>query len=408
MKSVVFSLVLGTLVASANTAQAVTTNDACTDHFLEANADDACEAHRNYLQQCPSHVFATLSENVVARKCQPVTTSDEDQFTIRDIRSQCVQLAASPYGQTYAEEFPTAGLRASTINRSAAIAACRLAVDAFPEEAGLKTLLATALEMDGRCEEADQLFLRAHDMGDMDALPIRAALAFQTAANAASCDRPADRLLFDLRRSAYSGHPTGMVALSFVILEGSTSSADLREAALVGDALTAFAAPQLEAFGHFILGVSKSVSPLVDNPSYEEAAERLQTAVTLDPDFAEALGLLGYFQLEGLGVSKSPSIAYDLYSAAFERGSATAAFSLAILYEYGEGTETNPERAADLFLTAILFGQENVIDQLPNASRATRRAIQTRMQQAGFYDGPIDGLLGPQSRTALRQMLELR
>ena len=65
----------------------------------------------------------------------------------------------------------------------------------------------------------------------------------------------------------------------------------------------------------------------------------------------------------------------------------------------------DPEAAADLLLRGVASdnGQawSRIAGDTPQVSPDTIRAIQTRLEAAGFYDGAIDGLSGPRLRAAL-------
>ncbi|WOI29383.1 caspase family protein [Sulfitobacter dubius] len=180
-----------------------------------------------------------------------------------------------------------------------------------------------------------------------------------------------------------------------------------------------------------------------DDPRYDPqtAAELLQRAVATGSP--EARFQLAQLYEQGLGVAQDQGRALQLYQAAAERGHAAALNDLGFIHLQGAlGQQANSElaldyfhRAADRRHPAAMFNFAAMIDDgkvsgrgaadaalyLYRALRAgdgtllglmqdepklfnseTRKALQRKLSDFGFYDGAIDGLYGEGTQAAIR------
>lgn len=137
--------------------------------------------------------------------------------------------------------------------------------------------------------------------------------------------------------------------------------------------------------------------------NYDEAKEWIKRAADLGyPMAATHMGELYY---EGLGYRRNPRMAARWFLKATKLGNARAHLLFGDLLELGEGVKRNPVRAAKYVFEAVKRRNRSSIFQMNrNANEWSpefRREFQTLMQEAGVYDGEIDGQFGPQTRQAV-------
>ena len=83
------------------------------------------------------------------------------------------------------------------------------------------------------------------------------------------------------------------------------------------------------------------------------------------------------------------------------QGDGMAMIHLARMHDEGLGVNRSPRDAAKYLLSALKTGAWTVIDQATKFSEDTRRELQTQLQQAGHYRGPIEGRMGAETRAAM-------
>lgn len=113
----------------------------------------------------------------------------------------------------------------------------------------------------------------------------------------------------------------------------------------------------------------------------------------------------------GKGVAMDEAEAVRWYRKAADAGIVEAMQPRARLYDQGRGTAKNPEEAARLTFEAIR-GKDKILlailkvdlDFFSDYSEAYRRALQRRLKEAGHYDGPPDGRLGPNMSRAIESL----
>lgn len=124
-------------------------------------------------------------------------------------------------------------------------------------------------------------------------------------------------------------------------------------------------------------------------------------------DLADAINDLGFLTYQGgLGLTPDPAEALRLFGRAADLRHPQALFNYAALIDDGLIEGKGPPDAAGYLYDALRSGAQDVLDLLterPNMfGAATRRALQARLSEAGFYSGAIDGSFGPGTQRAIR------
>lgn len=121
---------------------------------------------------------------------------------------------------------------------------------------------------------------------------------------------------------------------------------------------------------------------------------------------------IGYFHQTGEGARQDSRTAAVWLGRAVDQGYLHANSFLAELHETGLGDEADPERAADLYWTALAAGDRTAKDrmtaQLSEREREVIRLIQQRLRDAGAYSGRVDGLPGPGTVSAVEAFADAR
>lgn len=130
-------------------------------------------------------------------------------------------------------------------------------------------------------------------------------------------------------------------------------------------------------------------------------------------DFADAINDLGFLTYQGdLGLEPDPEAALVLFGRAADLRHPQALFNYAALIDDGLIKGKGPDDAGRYLYDALRSGAQDVLDLLaerPNMfTIATRRALQGRLSQAGFYAGAIDGDFGPGTQRAIRLAFGLK
>jgi len=120
---------------------------------------------------------------------------------------------------------------------------------------------------------------------------------------------------------------------------------------------------------------------------------------------------IGYYYLTGTGTEVSEEDAETWLSKSVEQGYTHAYSFLAELHERGsDGAEPQPDRAAELYWSALEQGDPTATDrlttQLGERNRDVVRIIQERLREAGLYRGPVDGVPGRGTANAIREFAD--
>ena len=268
--------------------------------------------------------------------------------------SVCERLATHPRDATAA----TSGVPFERLQQNAltAIQACSQAAAQSPELPHYTALLARATAASGDLERAVQLYRSAADRGDLRAM---VSLAQLTESGTGVPQDPAAAIAL-YERAAEGGSLDAMINLAVALFTGDRVTADPDRAI----ALLRRAAEGGSAKAVFNLGVLAQ-DGVIDTP--EQALE--------------------YF------IRAARDGEYNGYRAA------------AILLDEGRGIERDPSRAANLLLRGAAEDRGTILQQLTQSAREwspeTIRAVQHRLQSAGYYSGAVDGLPGPNFSAAL-------
>lgn len=268
----------------------------------------------------------------------------------------CERLATHPRDATVA----TVGVPFSRLkqNTLAAIQACSAAAAQSPDLPHYTALLARANAAAGDLDRAVKLYKSAAGRGDLRAMVSLAQLTER--GTGVSQDMDAAMALYE--RAAEAGSPDAMINLAVSLFQGDQGAPDPdRAVALLRDAAGAGSAKAV-----FNLGVLAQ-DGVIDTPQ----------------------DALKYFQRAARDGE------YEGYRAA------------AILLDEGRGVPRNPNEAANHLLRGVAEDRGTVLKQLTTSSgdwsRDTLKSVQSRLKEAGYYAGAIDGLPGPNFTAALER-----
>jgi hypothetical protein len=123
--------------------------------------------------------------------------------------------------------------------------------------------------------------------------------------------------------------------------------------------------------------------------------------------FADALNDLGFIHFQGgLGVTRDPAVALDYFEQAANLRQPQAMYNFAALIDDGSVAGKGPEQAATYLYRALRTGAQDVFDVVrdrPTMFKAeTRKALQRKLAEFGFYAGGIDGDFGGGTQKAIR------
>lgn len=126
-----------------------------------------------------------------------------------------------------------------------------------------------------------------------------------------------------------------------------------------------------------------------------------------DQDFADAINDLGFLHYQGeLGLPPDPQAALRLFERAADLRHPQALFNFSALIDDGLIEGKGPDDVAGYLYEALRGGARDVLDILvekPNMfTQESRRALQRKLADRGFYDGAIDGSFGSGTQRAIR------
>ncbi|WP_428925611.1 caspase family protein [Marinibacterium sp. SX1] len=146
----------------------------------------------------------------------------------------------------------------------------------------------------------------------------------------------------------------------------------------------------------------RGLSVVVD---YDRALELYNAAA--EADYADAINDLGFLYYQGgLGLPANPPRAIDYFRRAADLRHPQAQFNYAALIDDGLVAGSGPDEAAQYLYAALRSGSPDVLKILqerPNMfTGETRRALQEQLTEFGFYQGAIDGDIGPGTKRGIR------
>lgn len=112
---------------------------------------------------------------------------------------------------------------------------------------------------------------------------------------------------------------------------------------------------------------------------------------------------LGNAYFNGEAAKRDLVKAFDYQLKAAELDIPDANALIAFRYLHGEGTKRNAIKSAEHLFRAIQLGSEYAMENLRSyaADRLVMSHFQELLQSNGYYDGAVDGSLGPQTRAAV-------
>ena len=151
-------------------------------------------------------------------------------------------------------------------------------------------------------------------------------------------------------------------------------------------------------------GIGTDPDPVKALALYQKAA---------DQDYADAINDLGFMHYQGgLGLPPDPEVALKFFERAANLRHPQALFNFAALIDDGRIPGKGSAEAAGYLYDALRSGSKDVLDLLsekPNMfSLDTRKALQNRLSDQGFYSGALDGAFGPGTVKALRLAFGLK
>ncbi len=166
----------------------------------------------------------------------------------------------------------------------------------------------------------------------------------------------------------------------------------LQRAAEAGSAEAEFELAQLYEIG---LGVEQNIPRALE--LYQAAAAQ---------DFPDALNDLGFFYFQGeMGLVRDVQKGLDLFERAANLRQPQAMFNFAAMVDDGNIPGKGPADAANLLYQSLRSGSQDVHDLLierPTMFKPeTRRALQARLAENGFYSGGLDGSFGQGTQSAI-------
>jgi uncharacterized protein len=210
-------------------------------------------------------------------------------------------------------------------------------------------------------------------------------------------------LVLQRLRDADKDNPEAMRQLATHLIAGRIVQQDATEAErLLTKAATA---------GHAASMVDLGV--LHDNRKNEEDWRKASMwyVRAVDRGNTAAMVKLGLHLERGAGVPHDETAAVALYERAANDGNASGMYAWARMLDDGKGVpQRDPETAANLILQALDLGDEDAYREMTQNQRAWtlefRRALQIRLQVAGFYAGRADGELGSGTLAALNAYIK--
>lgn len=146
------------------------------------------------------------------------------------------------------------------------------------------------------------------------------------------------------------------------------------------------------AFAYYLRGVL-----FYREGRYVSAGQDYQRALEFDPTLAPARSALAWLHLKGLGVSKAPDRARQLYTLAARQGHQEAQFNAAVLREQGLGGPVDLAGALHYYLAAAERGHEEALlragelhaqGQAPAAAQPRIEALLAGAAETGQGDAP--------------------
>jgi len=260
----------------------------------------------------------------------------------------CDRLAASPFDPNRV----TQGVPFADIQQSAAVTACRKAVERNPQTPRFKYQLARALDRSGAYAEALPLYQPLAEAGYLTALN---ALG-QMYENGKGLTKDDAKAVGYYKRAADKGFAIAITNLGLMTAQGRGTAKNEAEAVRL----------------------------------FKQAVEKGE---------AIAMYALGVMYGSGNGVAKDDAESVRLYRLAAEKGNSNAMYGLSLMYAQGRGVTQNEAEGARWMFAALEKSDPFATKEMTtNALEWTirfRAELQKRLRDAGVYSGRAEGDIGP-------------
>jgi TPR repeat protein len=200
---------------------------------------------------------------------------------------------------------------------------------------------------------------------------------------------------------AETGDTRSLLGLGYIRLNAADPAFDPASARQYFERAAAAGSPeaQFELARLLELGVGGPADPARALDLYRMSAEQ---------GYGNALNELGFIHFQGLyGLPSDPATGIHYFTLAAKERDPEAQYNLAALIDDGLVADKGPQDAAHLLYEALRSGNERVLSVASQMGEQfeleTRRALQEELQANGFYDGKIDGDIGPGTATAMRR-----
>ena len=343
------------LLTEAGSAKPAPRSDASVEDELWRLALGARERKlvELYLSRYPSGAHGAEAGDLLA-------SLKANEATDKDAGVVCARLATLPADATAAA--PGVDIATLTAHADEALAACKSAVAKHPEAPHYVALLARAALASGHFPEAIELFRKAASAGDARAMTTLGLL--MEAGDHMPKDIPGAYALYE--KAAELGNADAAINLGFALADGKLVEKNLprayalfQKASLAGSAIATFDLATLAA--------------------------------------------------EGKG--GNPADALDLFLKAAHFGEPKGYRAAAVLLDEGRNAPKDPGRSAETLLRCVTADSGDCLAELLRTQQTwtepTMKAIQTRLKQAGYYNGPLDGRVNPAMAPALKQWRQL-
>ena len=268
----------------------------------------------------------------------------------------CEQLATLPSDAT--ADAPGVDIATLVLHASRAVDACRQAISAYPGRIHYVELLARATWAAGRPEESIALHRKAADAGDARAM-VSLAFLMETGDHVEKDVNGANALY---EKAAARGNADAAIDLGYALAKGE--------------------------------GIAKNMSRAFR--LFRQASQSGSAVATYD---------LAKLIDDGAGGDRSEAV--SLYKQAARMGFPRAHLGAAIMLDQGKGVARNPDAAAEELLQCVRADARECLTTLTGTTQTrspdTIKALQRRLEAAGYYAGPIDGRSGPPLEPALEQ-----
>jgi hypothetical protein len=196
------------------------------------------------------------------------------------------------------------------------------------------------------------------------------------------------------------GDTRSMLGLAYIRLNPEDSRFDPAEAVSFLERAVERGSPeaQMELAKLYEQGIGVDVDEARALELYQAAA---------DQGFADAINDLGFLHYQGgLGLRPNPAKALELFERAADLRHPEAQFNFAALIDDGLIPDKGPKDAAQYLYAALRSGSQDVLNLLLKRptmfAEETRRELQAQLQAFNFYDGTIDGDIGPGTKRGIR------